>query len=136
MSIFGVTKGTEFEEEIDKLWKGEGQGAAMYSALACLAKERGLEEVAESLLKVAADEARHAGLYAILNGHANEEIFDVLRKMAPLESGGVEKLQQFAGRIRDIGLEEAAKQIESAALDEGRHGEILRDLVEKFCSKR
>lgn len=133
MSIFGVTKGTELEKEIDKLWKGEEQGAGMYAALACLAKERGLEEVSEDLMKVAVDEARHAGLYAVLNGHANDDIFDVLKKMGPLESGGVEKLQQFAERVRELGLKEAAEQIESAALDEGRHGEILKDLVERFC---
>jgi Rubrerythrin len=132
MSILGVTKGTELEKDIDKLWKAEEQGAGMYAALACLAKERGLEEVSESLMRVAADEACHAGLYAVLNGHTNEAIFDVLKKMGPLETSGVEKLQQFAGRVRELGLKEAAEQIESVALDEGRHGEILKDLVKRF----
>ncbi|MCB2290156.1 rubrerythrin [Clostridium sp. CS001] len=132
MSIFGVIKGTELEKEVDKYWKGEEQGAGMYAALACLAKEKGLDEVYEVLMKVAADEARHAGVYAVLNGHVNEDIFDVLRTMAPLESGGVDKLNQFAKRVRDLGLEDAAKQIEAAALDEGRHGEVLKKLVEKF----
>lgn len=134
MSIFGVTKGTELEKEIDKMWKGEAQGAAMYAGLALLAKERGLEEVSEKLIKVSADEARHAGLYAVLNGHVNGDIFEVLKKTEPIEINGVEKLQQFAERVRKLGMKEAADHIESAALDEGRHGEILKDLVKRFIA--
>ncbi|MCB2297460.1 ferritin family protein [Clostridium tagluense] len=132
MSIFGVTKGTELEKEIDGYYKGEEQGAGMYAALACLAKERGLHEVSDVLMEVAKDEIRHSGIYAVLNGHANEDIFELLRKIAPIESAGVEKLNEFAKRVRDLGLEEAAKQIEAAASDEGRHGELLKDLVLKF----
>ncbi|GCD10158.1 ferritin family protein [Clostridium tagluense] len=132
MSIFGVTKGTELEKEIDGYCKGEEQGAGMYAALACLAKERGLHEVSDVLMEVAKDEIRHSGIYAVLNGHANEDIFELLRKIAPIESAGVEKLNEFAKRVRDLGLEEAANQIEAAASDEGRHGELLKDLVLKF----
>jgi len=132
MSILGITKGTELEKEIDKLRKAEEQGASMYAALAYLAKEKGLEEVSENLMKVATDEARHSGLYAVLNGNANGDIFDVLKRLEPLESNGVEKLQQFAERVRKLGMKEAAEHIESAALDEGRHGKILKDLVERF----
>lgn len=132
MSILGETKGTELEKDIDKIWKGEAQGAAMYAGLALLAKERGLDEVSEKLMKISADEARHAGLYAVLNGHVNGDIFDVLKKMQVLESNGVEKLQQFAENVRKLGMEEAAEHIKSAALDEGRHGEILKDLLERF----
>lgn len=132
MSIFEVTKGTELEKEIDKYWKGEEQGAAMYAALAFLAKEKGLEQVAETLYKIASDEVRHAGMYAVLNGHSNQDIFDVLKKMAKLESGGVETINGLANRVRAIGTEEAAKQIEFAACEEGHHGEILKKLVEKF----
>ena len=106
----------------------------MYAGLALLAKERGLEEVSEKLIKVSADEARHAGLYAVLNGHVNGDIFEVLKKTEPIESNGVEKLQQFAERVRKLGMKEAADHIESAALDEGRHGEILKDLVKRFIA--
>jgi rubrerythrin len=72
MSIFGVTKGTEVEEQIDKNGKGEEQGVGMYAVLSYLDKERGLEE--------------------------------------------------------------AAKQFDATAMDEGNHGEILEDLIEKFSN--
>ncbi|MBU3099513.1 MULTISPECIES: ferritin family protein [Clostridium] len=131
MSIYGVTKGTKFEEQIDKNGKGEEQGAGMYAGLAYLAKERGLDELSEVLLKIAADEMRHAGMYAVLNGHTNEDILQFLKKIAPAESNAFEKLNQFASQVREIGLEDAAKQIESIAVDERRHGELLVKLVNK-----
>lgn len=131
MSIYGVTKGTEFEEQADKNGKGEEQGAGMYAGLAYLAKERGLDELSEILLKIAADEMRHAGIYAVLNGNTNEDIFEFLKKIAPAETNAFERLNQFASRVRESGLEDAAKQIEAIAVDERRHGELLTNLVNK-----
>ena len=131
MSVYGATKGTIFEEQIDKNGKGEEQGAGMYAGLAYLAKERGLDEISEILLKIAADEMRHAGLYAVLNGRTNKDIFEVLKKIAPVEKNAFEKLNQFASNIRDSGLEEVAKQIEATAEDERHHGELLMKLVEQ-----
>ncbi|MPQ31086.1 rubrerythrin [Clostridium estertheticum] len=131
MSIYGVTKGTKFEEQVDKNGKGEEQGAGMYAGLAFLAMERGLDELSEVLLKIAVDEMRHAGIYAVLNGHTNQDIFEFLKKIAPAESNAFEKLNQFASQVREIGLEDAAKQIESIAMDERHHGELLVKLVDK-----
>ncbi|MBU3177998.1 rubrerythrin [Clostridium estertheticum] len=131
MSIYGVTKGTKFEEQIDKNGKGEEQGAGMYAGLAYLAKERGLDELSEVLLKIAADEMRHAGIYAVFNGHINQDIFEFLKKIAPVESNAFESLNQFASKMRGIGLEDAAKQIEAIAVDERRHGELLKNIVDK-----
>lgn len=131
MSIYGVTKGTKFEEQIDKNGKGEEQGAGMYAGLAYLAKERGLDELSEILLKIASDEMRHAGIYAVLNGHTNEDILEFLKKIAPVESNAFENLNQFASQMRGVGLEDAAKQIEAIALDERRHGELLTKIVDK-----
>ncbi|MBU3156633.1 rubrerythrin [Clostridium estertheticum] len=131
MSIYGVTKGTKFEEQVDKNGKGEEQGASMYAGLAFLAKERGLDEISEILLKIATDEMCHAGIYEVLNGHTNQDIFELLKKIAPAESNAFEGLNQFAGKVRGIGLEDAAKQIEAIALDERRHGELLKNIVDK-----
>ena len=131
MSIYGVTKGTKFEEQIDKNGKGEEQGASMYAGLAFLAKERGLDEISEILLKIASDEMRHAGIYEVLNGHTNQDIFELLKKISPAESNAFERLNQFASQVRGIGLEDAAKQIEAIALDERRHGELLMNIVDK-----
>ncbi|MBU3189779.1 rubrerythrin [Clostridium bowmanii] len=103
----------------------------MYAGLAYLAKERGLDEIAEVLLKISLDEARHAGLYAVLNGHTNEDIFEVIKKYAPGEKNAYEMLNQFASHVRDIGLDDAANHIKNIASDELRHSELLSNLINK-----
>lgn len=131
MSIFGMTKGTEFEDIIEKNAIGEEKAAGLYAALAFLAKEKELYDVSEILMKISTDEARHAGLYAVLNGHGNQEFFEVLKKIAPAETNAYEKLHQLAESVESLGLKEAASHIEVLALDEKRHGEILLKLIEK-----
>ena len=132
MSILKLTKGTDFENEIDKKMKGEGQGALMYAAMAYLAGERGLNEVKDILMKSAVDELRHAALYAVLNGSITEDIFNTMENILPLESAGETSLFEFAQKLRSQGLEEAAKEIESVAKDEGNHSERLTYLTENF----
>ena len=46
MSLNGITKGTEFESMMKSLMQGEANGVMMYYALAQLAREQGLEDVA------------------------------------------------------------------------------------------
>ena len=132
MSILKLTKGTNFENEIDKNMKGEAQGALMYAAMAYLAGERGLNEVKDILMKSAVDELRHAALYSVLNGSINEDIFKTMKNILPLESAGETNLFEFAKKLRSQGFEEAAKEIESVANDEGNHSERLTYLTENF----
>lgn len=75
MSLRGITKGSKVEESIAKLIKGEAMVAGMYFSLANIAREQGHEDVAEKLIKIATDEARHSGLYSFLNGELNGDIF-------------------------------------------------------------
>lgn len=132
MSLLGITKGTELEEEITHLAELERQGAGMYQALAFLAKEQGQNELAKELVALAVDEARHAGLYTVLNGDVQPNIFAVLRYAAEAEIGGEEKLKTFAKKIRELGLESVAKEVEIAAVEEGQHGVILKELIKKY----
>ena len=106
----------------------------MYNGMAILAREQGYDDVADRLTAIAADEARHAGLYAVLNGHIKSDFFEVLKIVASLENS-VKKLQEFAQTIRSLGLAHAAQAIEEAALDQGRHGSILKEIVDKYCKQ-
>lgn len=92
MNIYEVTKGTKLEKKVDIFCKAEENGAGIYAALAFLTKERGLDEVSDDLMKIAEDEIRHAGIYAVLNGHSNSNIFETLKRMSLVESNAVEKL--------------------------------------------
>jgi rubrerythrin len=132
MSLLGITKGTELEEEVAHLAELERQGAGMYQALARLAKEQGQIDLAKGLVALAADEARHAGLYTVLNGDVQLNIFAVLRYAAEAEIGAEEKLRTFAKKIREFGLESAAREVEAAAIEEGQHEVILKELIKKY----
>lgn len=135
MSLLGVTKGTELEKDIDSFAQLEAQGVTMYYGLAQIADEKNLPELAEELRSIAIDEARHAGLYAVLNGKVPDDIFACLSQMAETETSGVEFINAFAQSVRDCGLADAATAIESAAADEGRHGTKLKELIEKYSAK-
>lgn len=132
MSLIGLTKGTDLEQKIDEMWKAEAIGAATYQALAIVAKEKGLSELAEELKKLSADEARHGGLYAALNGHTNENLKEALSAMSNGEISAGEKIKELSKVVSGLGLEEAAKAIEAAGEDECRHGRVLKELVEKY----
>ena len=131
MSLLGVLKGTELEKHAGQSLEAEMRGVAMYYALAYLANEKGNTVVAKTLEKIANDEARNAGLYSVLNGQVQEDIFTTLAQLATLESNAVVKVQEFAEKVRGLGLEQVAQEIEAAAKDEGRHGVLLEALVKE-----
>ncbi|WP_238915254.1 ferritin family protein [Clostridium sp. YIM B02555] len=132
MSLIGLTKGTDLEKKIDEMWKGEAMAAAAYHAFAIVAKEKGLLELSESLMKIAADEARHGGLYAALNGHTNENLLETLSSMANGEISASEQIKELSNEIHKLGFEEAAQAVKAAAEDEYGHGTLLKELVKKY----
>ena len=50
-SLHGLTKGTDLEPMIKQAMLAEANGTMMYYALAHLAKEQGLDEIAETIMK-------------------------------------------------------------------------------------
>ncbi|MDF2885482.1 MAG: rubrerythrin, partial [Clostridiaceae bacterium] len=122
MSLIGLTKGTALEKKIDEMWKGEAMAAAAYHAFAIVAKEKGLLELSEALKKIAADEARHGGIYAALNGHTNTNLSETLSSMANGEISASEQIKELSNEIHKLGFEEAAQAVKAAAEDEYGHG--------------
>ena len=129
MSLYGVTKGTELEKQIDKLLELETRAVGLYHGLVRLAKEEGLNDAADAFLRLAHDEARHAGLFTVLNARVHQDIFAVLGPVAQAESNAVKDIRALAQKARNLGLDEAAREIEVVAEDEGRHGQALQELT-------
>lgn len=128
MSIYGKTKGTELEEMIDKLAEGEAKAAGMYFALSHIAQEQGNEKIAKVLAKIGADEARHSGMYAMLNGKVPEDIYSMMPMLEKEEKGAEPMLLGLAKKAADLGLEDVAKAIEEAAKDEIFHGNAVLNI--------
>lgn len=132
MSLRGITKGSKMEESIAKLIKGEAMAAGMYFSLANVAREQGHEDVAEKLIEIATDEARHSGLYSFLNGELNGDIFDILEMFKKEEVNAVKDILNLSNVAKTEGFEEAGKLIEDAAKDEGKHARLLTEILEKY----
>ena len=85
MSLHGQTKGTPFEKLADMMAQGEANGTMMYYALARLAKEQGLDDVAKEFIEAANQEAVHAGFYAVLNGKYPKDFWGLVRGLMAAE---------------------------------------------------
>ena len=89
--IYGLTKGTDFEKLCDGAAKAEAAGVMTYYALARMAKEQGYpEEVSETFIEMANQEAVHAGFYATLVGKYNADIWQIAETFAAGEEKGEE----------------------------------------------
>lgn len=132
MSLYNLTKGTELEEQVTSYMKGEAHGVMLYYALSRLAKEQGLNDLSETLIEIANDEARHAGLYSVLNAAVPQDIFTVLAQALKAEQNGAAQIHKMAEKARSLGLETVADEIAAAAKDETNHAAILEKILSDY----
>lgn len=139
MSIYGQTKGTEFEKQIAQLATGEAMGGMMYYAIARIAQNFGLEEVAKEFIGLGNQEVNHAGFYATLNGKypSNEKDFwKLIKGLSKAEYKGEGNINKLADALRAKGLSEAADSVEYFALQEKHHGIKTEDIYNKYAPKK
>lgn len=129
-NLFGITKGTVLEQKVNEAYKNETNAVGIYYALSIIAKDQGEDETADLLTKLANDEARHAGTYAVINGIVPQDVFAMLKQVVGMENASVEGIKALASEVSNLGFDEASKTIEGIAQDEARHGKVLGDLVE------
>ena len=61
MSIYGFAKGTDLEQIMKAMMQAEANGTMMYYALARMAKEQGYDDIVDTFIEAANQEAVHAG---------------------------------------------------------------------------
>ena len=132
MSIYGLTKGTELEQMVKMIMQAEANGTMMYYALARLAKEQGLDDAAEKFIEAANQEAVHAGFYANLNGRYPQDFWGLVRTVQKAEEAGEVKVMAMAAKMREAGFAEAADEMEIFAKQEGHHGVMMQELLDKY----
>lgn len=138
MSIYGQTRGTEFEKQIAQLATGEAMGGMMYYSLARIAQDFGLEEVAKEFIALGNQETNHAGFYATLNGkypNSEKEFWKLVKGLSKAEYKGEGNINKLADALRAKGLSEAADSIEYFALQEKHHGIKTEDIYNKYAPK-
>lgn len=132
MSLHGLTKGTPLEEMIQTVMQAEINGTMMYYALARLAKEQGLDDVAKTLIESANQEAVHAGFYAVLNGKYPKDFWALLETVKKAEIAGEQQVMAMAEKVRAAGFTDAADEMEIFAKQEGHHGVVIDEILKKY----
>ena len=138
MSIYGQTKGTDMEKQIGQIATMEAMGGMLYYALARIAQDLGLEEVAKELMGLGIQEVNHAGFYATLNGkfpNNEKEFWKLIKGLSAAEFKGEDTINKIAGALRAKGLSEAADDVEYFALQEKHHGIKTQDMYDKYAPK-
>ncbi len=131
-SLHGLTKGTELEPMIKAVMQAEANGTMMYYALARLAKEQGMDDVAETLIRSANQEAVHAGFYSVLNGKYPKDFWALLETVKKAEIAGEAQVKEMAEKVRAAGFAAAADEMEIFAKQEGHHGVVIEEMQKKY----
>lgn len=134
MSVYGLTKGTACEKTMDEVMKAEAAGTMMYYAMARIAEERGLKDVAKKFVAAANQEAVHAGFYAVLNGRIPQDFETILPALKKGEYDGDSQVRAIAEALKNAGLDsnataEAVQTIETFASQEKSHGDLIQQIL-------
>ena len=132
MNKLGVAKGTEVEAAVMGNFKGETEEVGLYLAMARQAQRQGYPEIAETLKRIAWEEAEHAARYAELNGLISESTKENLEKMAQGEMGANNGKRASAIKAREVNVDEAHDLFDESSRDEARHHMMLKGLLERF----
>lgn len=90
------------------------------------------KELAERLRELANQESEHAGYYATLNAKYPSDVFQMMENMQKGELGAGKFLQPLADKVRELGRDDVAEQIEEYIRQEVHHGEVLGELLAKY----
>ena len=115
MSIYGFAKGTDLEQMMKAMMQAEANGTMMYYALARMAREQGYDDIVDTFIEAANQEAVHAGFYATLVGKYPQNFWGLIRGLQKVEASGEAQLMALADKVRAAGCDEAADELEILA---------------------
>lgn len=133
MSMHNYAEHSKFAETIRKMHNAETNGSELYFVLIYLAKEKGLNDLAEAMLKNACEDAMHGGMYGAMLGKGHEsddEFWRQVVKLYKLEATAEPSLRALGDEIRSAGEEELAKCVEATIEEENTHAERLKAVFE------
>lgn len=117
----------KLEEYLENWFKGETSEVGLYLAMARRAEEEGYPEIAQTLRKIALEEAEHASISA-----------EMAKKIGTTKEN-LEKMLKGEENAAKIRLEEASHHDEPekhylyiTAKDEERHAKELKGLLKRF----
>lgn len=128
----GVAKGTSFEEDLKAQFNGECSEVGMYIAMARQAEREGFPEVAETMKRIAWEEAHHAARFCELIGGISESTKENLEKLVAGESGANKGKKEIATRSKAENQDAVHDAIHEACKDEARHACAFNGLLKRY----
>lgn len=127
-------KGTKSEKNLQAALTGESLARNKYSFYAIAARKEGLDDIAESLERMAKNEMMHAKFwYEQLYGSPDNTRENLIRSIGDELKEAGQMYPDFAKEAREEGLEELAKMFESVArIEEGHAKQFMRLLQEAY----
>ncbi|MBI5195657.1 MAG: rubrerythrin family protein [Nitrospirae bacterium] len=132
VNMLGISKGTPVEAAVTANFNGETHEVGLYFAMARQAQRQGYSEIAETLKRIASEEAEHAARYAELNGLISESTKENLEKMLNGEIGANKGKREAALKAKEVNVDEAHDFFDESSRDEARHAMMLKGLLERF----
>lgn len=131
MSLHNYAQNSKYADKIKQMHNAEVNGSELYFVLAYLAKEKGLDDLKEVLLKNACEDALHGGMYGAMLGKGKNEtqaFWDQIVRLYRLEASANESLAQLAEEIRRGGEPELADCVASTIAEEDEHARRLEEI--------
>ena len=124
---------SRFAEKIRQMHTGETRGSELYFVLIYLAREKGLDDLADAMLKNACEDSVHGGMYGAMLGQGKEsdaEFWKQVVGLYRLEANAEHGLRKMADEIRAGGEEELAACVESTIAEENEHARRLKEVFD------
>ncbi len=131
----GVARGSGFEDDLTMQFQGESAEVGMYIAMARQAEREGYPEVAETMKRIAWEEAHHAARFCELLGGISESTKENLEKLVAGESGANSGKKGIAVRSKIENQDAIHDAIHEACKDEARHAAAFNGLLNRFFNE-
>jgi rubrerythrin len=128
----GVANGSGFEDDLKAQFNGECAEVGMYIAMARQAEREGYPEVAETMKRIAWEEAHHAARFCELIGGVSESTKENLEKLVAGECGANKGKKAIATRSKEQGQDAIHDAIHEACKDEARHAAAFNGLLTRL----
>jgi rubrerythrin len=128
----GIAKGTVIEQQALANFRGETEEVGLYLAMARQAQREGYAEIAESLRRIALEEAEHAARYAEISGLISATTKTNLERMLNGEIGANKGKRDAGVKAKEANIEEAQDLFNESSRDEARHASMLQGLLARF----
>jgi len=133
----GAAKGSGFESDMEMQFKGECMEVGMYIAMARQAEREGYTEIAETMKRIAWEEAHHAARFAELLGDVlSDRTEENLKRLVDGEAGANRGKKDIAVRSKNEDQDAVHDAVHEACKDEARHCMAFYGLLKRFFPQK